>query len=96
MKPIRMVTVFAAASLALAMPIAAIAPAQASVSVAAKSAAPDADYLSGCVSGSGGNVRTCAYIYNGGSGNYVTFMNVDGCVLGSGEWIHEEITGPTA
>jgi hypothetical protein len=86
MKRIHLITAMAALSLAVAAPAA-----QAATTA---SDTPAAAYLHGCTYGDGGNVETCAAIYNGGSGNYVTFMNVDGCVLGSGLWIHEEITGP--
>jgi len=97
MKRTRMVTVVAAACMALAAPaasaVAAAAPAQASVLAATRPGASDAAGLSSCVYGAG-DTKTCGYIENGGSGNYVTFMNADGCPMGSGEWIHEEITGP--
>jgi hypothetical protein len=99
MKRIHLIAAMAALILAVAAPVAQAAtttahhPTQVGVS-AIKSDTSAAAYLHGCVYGDGGNVETCAYIYNGGSGNYVTFMDVDGCVLGSGVWIHEEITGP--
>jgi hypothetical protein len=99
MKRIHLIAGMAALGLTVTVPAAQAAttaghvPAQVDVA-ATRAVTPAASYPNGCAYGDGGNVKTCADIYNGGSGNYVTFMNVSGCVLGSGEWIHEEISGP--
>jgi hypothetical protein len=94
MKRIRVITMMAALGLAATSGLAVAVPAAVAAPTATAHASPANSGPSGCTYGDGGNVKTCANIQNGGSGNYVLWMNVDGCVLGSGEWIHEEVAGP--